>query len=276
MRIKLMALLVAALGFGFAPSFVSADEGCCKEEAAKKAAAAKKDGCCKDEAAKKADEAKNDDAPAGGCCKEEAKKAAKKDDCDGCGKDEKAFAKAMSCKACKNSEKGPCEECIAAVKAGKVAIVPISGMTCGDCEGAVSAKLEKIEGIKKYAVMHRFNGAALVVEPGKTVKLSEIKKALGEGKFQIDESAKLAGKMTLKIENSTDEKTMKSACEILCALIGDKDCKDVTTCCAGLSFMACGKNVTIKQIKDKLAESKITLSDIEFHGPKADAANGKS
>ncbi len=274
MRIKLAALLVAALGFGFAPAF--GDEGCCKdgEKAAKKDEAKKAEGCCKDEAAKKAEENKVDE---GGCCKDEAaKKAAKKDDCDGCGKDSKAFAKAMSCKECANSEKGPCAACIEMVKSGKVVMVPISGMTCGNCEGAVSSKLEKIEAVQKYAVMHRFNGAALIIAPGKSVKLSEIKKALGEGKFQIDENAKLGGKMTLKIENSTDEKTMKSACDVLCALLGIKDCKEVTTCCSGLTFMACGKNVTIKQIRDKLAESKITLSDIEYHGPKADAANGKS
>ncbi|MEZ0228632.1 MAG: cation transporter [Planctomycetota bacterium] len=270
MRIKLMALLVAALGFGFAPSFVNADETKKDEKKCEE----KQGGCCKEG---KADEAKADEKAEGGCCKDDAaKKAAKKDDCEGCGKDEKSFSKAMTCKACTNSEKGPCEECIAAVKAGKVVVVPISGMTCGNCEGAVSAKLEKIDGIKKYAVMHRFNGAALVIEPGKTVKLSEIKKSLGEGKFQIDESAKLVGKLTLSIENSTDEKTMKKASEVLCALIGDKDCKEVSTCCAGLTFTACGKNVTIKQLRDKLAESKIVLADIEYHGAKADAANGKS
>lgn len=267
MRIKFFALLVAAMGFGFTPAFVQADE----TKGEKKCADEKK-GCC-DEEAKKDVPAKAD-----GCCKDgdKAKKEVKGDDCEGCGKDEKAFAKAIVCKDCANSEKGPCEKCITALKEGKVSFIPVSGMTCGNCEGAVSAKLEKIEGVKNYAVMHRFNGVALFVESGKTVKLSQIKDALGKGKFEIDENAKLAGKYTLAIANSTDEKTMKAATTALCALLGDKDCKEVSACCSGLTFSACGKNLTIKAIKDKLAESKITLSDIEIHGPKAEAANGKS
>jgi copper chaperone CopZ len=285
MRVQFLSLLVA-VAFGFAPAVVIADEtkkdekacpekkgGCCDEGAAKKEAA-KKDGCCEEEAAAKA--AAKKDAGCGDCKDGDAAKK-KEEGCDGCGKDEKAFAKAIVCTDCKNSEKGPCEKCCTALKEGKVSFVPVSGMTCGNCEGAVANKLEKIEGVKKYAVMHRFNGIALFVEPGKTVKLSDLKTALGKGKFEIDETAKLAGQYTFKIANASDAKTAKSACEILCKLFSIENCgacakKDYANC---LTFNATGKGLSIKSVKDKLAEAKIELADIEIHGP-AKTENSKS
>ena len=261
MRIQVLGLVVA-VAFGFAPSFVNADD-VKKDE---KKAVEKKGGCCGDE--EKAAEKK------GGCCGDEEKAAKKDDGCEGCGKDEKTFAKAIVCKDCKNSEKGPCDKCVTALKEGKVTFVPVSGMTCGNCEGAVANKLEKIDGIKNYAVAHRFNGIAVFVEPGKTVKLSDIKKALGEGKFAIDETAKLAGQYTFQV----DEKSVKTACETLCKLLGIecpiKAGKDA--CCSTLTFNLTGKDLTLKAIKDKLAESKIELKEIEIHGPAATAGTGKS
>jgi hypothetical protein len=265
MRAGFLSLLVAAVAFGFAPSFVNADE---TKKDEKKAAAEKK-GCCGDDESCEKEPVKKEAAKAGcGDCKDGDAAKKKEEGCEGCGKDEKAFAKAIVCADCKNSEKGPCAKCVDALKAGKVSFIPVSGMTCGNCEGAIANKLEKIEGVQKYAVMHRFNGIALFVEPGKTVKLSDIKSALGKGMFEIDETTKLAGQYTLKIANATDSKTAKSACEILCKLVGAESCaactkKDYANC---LTFNATGKDITIKTIKDKLAEAKIELADIEIHG----------
>ncbi len=258
MRVRFLTLVVAALSFGFAPLFVHADDTKKDQEPA-----AKKDKGCED-----------------GCDK--CDKAEKKDgDCEGCGKASKDFPKRIECKDCDNSEKGPCEKCETALKDGKVYFVPVTGMSCAMCEGAVSAKLEKIDGIAKYAVNHRM-GVAIFVEPGKTVKLSQIEEALGKGKFKIDETAKLAGKYTLQLEgvNAKDEKAASTICDIICGALGIDNCKNCSMCfdakTSSFTLNATGKDLTLKTIKDKLAEYKYTIAGIEFHGPKAEDAKGKS
>lgn len=259
MRLQLFAVLVAASAFGLGATLVHADDS-------KKDDTKTEKKCCDDE--KGADSKKAD-----GCDKCEKGEGKAEEGCDGCGKSSKTFAKAFECKECNNSEKGPCDKCVTALKEGKVTFVPVSGMMCGNCEGAVSAKMEKVDGVQKYAVNHRFNGVAVFVEPGKTVKLSDITAALGKGKFKIDETAKLAGKYTFKVADA--EKNGKTACDILCKLFGT-ECPS----CAGkekgccLTFNLTGKDATIAQIKEKLAASKIELADIEIHGPKAEG--GKS
>jgi copper chaperone CopZ len=248
---KLITVLVPALALGFGLTFAHADDS--KDAKKDEQKTEKKGGCC--------DEG----------CKDGEKGTAKKDEegCEGCGKSEKSFAKLISCDACKNSEKGPCEKCVTALKEGKVTFVPVSGMMCSNCEGAVATKLEKVDGVAKYAVNHRFEGIAIFVEPGKTVKLSDLKTALG--KFEISEDTKLAGQYTLIIKNATDQDTCTAACEILCKLLGIKDCKACAMCVAnGFTFNATGKDVTLKQIKEKLAEKKIELADVEIRGPKVE------
>jgi len=247
MRVRFVALVVAALSLGVTGVYVHADD-------------TKKD----DPAAN--DKAKADKKDDGGGCDE---------GCEGC-KDAKTSSKAIECKDCASSEKGPCEKCQTALKEGKVFFVPVSGMSCSMCEAAVGAKLDKVEGIKNYAASHRFNSVAVFVEPGKTVKLSDIETALGKGRFKIDETAKLAGKYTLRIDGVTDEKVAASICETICKSLGIENCKNCSNCfdCKTGTFTidATDKKITIKSIKDKLTECKLTLAGIEFHGPKVEAA----
>jgi hypothetical protein len=253
MRLTVLApVVVAALGFALAPSMLRADD---TKDQKKDEKVEKKDSGCGD-----------------GCCPE-----GKKDEsgCEGCGKGASTFAKRIECKDCAASTTGPCDTCKTSLKDGKVFFVPVSGMMCGGCEGAVSTKVEKMDNVKNYAVSSRFNALALFVEPGKTVKLSEVKKALDGTKFSIDEEAKLAGHYTLIIAGEHDQKTCSETCAILCKLLGIKDCKSCEKCTAdGFEFDASGKDVTLKKIKDALAEKKIALADVEFRAPKADEKKG--
>jgi hypothetical protein len=256
MRARFLAVLVAALGFGLMPGLVRAQDAPKPDDSAKKDAAPAKKACCGDD-----EKCEKDGAG-----------------CEGCGATDKETTKRITCKACDNSVKGPCEACQTALKDGKVHMVPVSGMACSMCEGAVATKLEKVEGIEHYAVSHRFNAVAVFVEPGKTVKLSDVVKALAGTKFKVDEDAKLSGKYTLRLDGVTDAKVAASICETICKALGIESCKNCSSCfdakTATFTIDATGKNVTIKSIKDKLAESKLQLAEIEFHG--AAKAEGKS
>jgi copper chaperone CopZ len=272
----IFAALAAVALFGVGSAFSKDDT---KPADAKKAdakpAEAKKDcddGCCegdKKDAGTKTDGAKTDEKS---CPKGE-------EGCEGCGKSTATFSKAIACADCAQSADGPCAKCKTALAEGKVAFVPIKGMSCSSCEGAVSAKLEKMDNVAKFMVNHRFNGAGIVVTPGKTLLLSEITKALVDSpKFSVDETVALRGKATLQLSGVADDADLASACNAVYKLlgVGCSSCGETSKACSNCKLDEKAKTATVtltlgektsvslKALRDALGAVKIT--DVAFFG----------
>ena len=159
---------------------------------------------------------------------------------------------------------------------GKANFLPISGMSCASCEGAVATKLEKVAGVEGYFVNAAMGGAALMIAPSKMVKLSEVTAALGEGKFKINETASVKGMITLMIDGTTaaGAKEIDAKLAAIKGVKSEKNCSlDADKKCGTFTLVIDPKSeITIKTLRDALADMKAyAIKDMGFYGlPKED------
>jgi copper chaperone CopZ len=277
MRVRLLALLPAVAAV-VALGIARADDGADQKKPAADAKKQCDDGCCgKDEKATKNDaSAKKDDACEEGCCAKE--------------KSAPVSAKQIECADCEKA-KGPCAKCQEAVKSGAVAVLPIKGMACAACEGKVAGILDKIDAVAKFHVSSETNVAAVIVAPGRALKLSDVSKALEGTKFAVDEDAALHGRVTFAIDcegcpecplcpegTKKDEASMK-ACADACSkklsesLAKVEGVETVTpSTCAKTKAplftlqLAPASKVSIKQLRETVAGQKVKIADFLFLG----------
>ncbi|BDS08992.1 hypothetical protein NT6N_40320 [Oceaniferula spumae] len=118
------------------------------------------------------------------------------------------------------ASKGECSVAKVAEGQERVTYV-VKGMTCGGCSGAVTKKLEAIEGVTVQKVSHETGCAVVDYDPAK-VKKSDVVAAISNGKFAVTAEritvpvsgmtcGSCSGKVT-KALNAIDGVTVKSVC----------------------------------------------------------------
>lgn len=251
MLAKKLAVLVGVGALAFGVNFAVAGDDCCGG----KKGEAKKDDCCKGDdkgAAKKDDDCKD------GCC---GKK-------DGAAKDETAKKDGCGDKGCTD---GSC----AAVLESKNATyaLKLEGKTTDDASGSIGSPDGNVA---KFSVSHETGIATIDVTAGKTVKLSDVARALGD-KFKLDESAKIAGIVRVEVSGATCGSCMKAVCSKLATLDIEKvgcSLEAEKTLCS-ISFAAKG-GASPKAIKALFEGSKFTVAEIYLIGAQKAAAPEKT